>query len=134
MPRSKERYDSIASLRQLAQEFEVTPCSRNAVLEDVEKMVKALRKKRLNKKQRESLESAYLIVAGPSLDSATAAEEQPAVQPAEENKRRLRGRSFLFTYNWHFFGRCLPDGTSPFGGVAQLWKEWKTALRRTTES
>lgn len=46
---------------------------------------------------------------------------------------RLRGKSFLFTYNWDFLQKALPDGTAPStspGELWRLWKEWK-AQRKT---
>ena len=39
---------------------------------------------------------------------------------------RLRGKSFLFNYNWDFFGKPFPDGTPPAADVAGLWHLWKT--------
>ena len=40
-------------------------------------------------------------------DTAEVGEAEPA---AEENTQfRLRGKSFLFTYNWDFLGTALPD-------------------------
>lgn len=38
---------------------------------------------------------------------------------------RLRGRSFLFTYNWDFFHKALPDGTRALADNASLWKLWQ---------
>ena len=58
-----------------------------------------------------------------------------APQPTAVAKKgfRLRGRSFLFTYNWDFMGRTLPDGTPALKDTAALWAlwlPWKTGLRR----
>ena len=39
--------------------------------------------------------------------------------------RRLRGKSFLFTYNWDFFGRKLRDGTASPAGAGELWQLWR---------
>ena len=39
---------------------------------------------------------------------------------------RLRGKSFLFTYNWDFFGTALPDNTAAFTSPEALWSAWKT--------
>ena len=63
-------------------------------------------------------------------------EEQPSAGPAPAAAKkgfRLRGRSFLFTYNWDFFGSNLPDGTAALEDAAALWAlwlNWKTKLRR----
>jgi len=32
---------------------------------------------------------------------------------AKQGEFRLRGKSFLFTWNWDFLGKDLPDGTPP---------------------
>jgi len=46
---------------------------------------------------------------------------------ASEDKKGLRGKSFLFTYNWDFFGLPLPDGTPPFSSEQALWDDWLAA-------
>ena len=38
---------------------------------------------------------------------------------------RLRGTSFLFTYNWDFLGQAFPDGTSAPRTVEDLWRMWR---------
>ena len=38
---------------------------------------------------------------------------------------RLRGTSFLLTYNWDFFGADFPDGTAAPASPADLWRLWK---------
>ena len=42
--------------------------------------------------------------------SFTAELESPVVQSANAEPFRLRGRSFLFTYNWDFFNKAFIDG------------------------
>ena len=47
---------------------------------------------------------------------------------------RLRGRSFLFTWNWSFLERALPDGTPPAADTRalwRLWREWKKEKKAT---
>ena len=39
---------------------------------------------------------------------------------------RLRGKSFLLTYNWDFFGKDFPDGTAAATSPEDLWRLWKT--------
>ena len=41
-------------------------------------------------------------------------------------KVRFRGTSFLFTYNWDFLCKALPDGTPATVSVEALWSLWKT--------
>ena len=44
------------------------------------------------------------------------------VQSVATETFRLRGRSFLFTYNWDFFHKALPGGALAEAGNASLWK------------
>jgi hypothetical protein len=37
---------------------------------------------------------------------------------------RLRGKSFLLTYNWDYFNKPFPDGTPPPSTPAELWGMW----------
>ena len=39
---------------------------------------------------------------------------------------RMRGTSFLLTYNWDFLSRAFPDGTPCCASVSALWELWKT--------
>lgn len=46
--------------------------------------------------------------------------------PQQSSKTwRLRGRSFLFTYNWDFLNKVFPDGTACAASHASLWRLWK---------
>ena len=47
-----------------------------------------------------------------------------ASQDVAKSKIRLRGRSFLLTYNWDFFGKATKDGTAPAVGPPELWSAW----------
>ena len=53
--------------------------------------------------------AAYLATYG----EAGGAEEEGGNEEEEEKGFRLRGTSFLFTYNWGFFGKPFPDDTPP---------------------
>ena len=47
-------------------------------------------------------------------------------EEAEDEKTfRLRGVSFLLTYNWDFFGKDFPDGTKAVGSAHELWRTWR---------
>ena len=51
-----------------------------------------------------------------------------ATSPAEDTAAgafRLHGKSFLLSYNWDFFGKRLPDGTSCFNDAGDLWAGWQ---------
>ena len=51
-------------------------------------------------------------------------QEEDTPQPGQKPVR-FRGKSFLFTFNWLFLAKALPDGAGPFSTPAGLWKEWK---------
>lgn len=53
-----------------------------------------------------------------------AAVSAPSTATLSLPKRSLRGRSFLLTYNWDFFGRAMPDGTPAFTTEQDLWDNW----------
>ena len=42
-------------------------------------------------------------------------------EPKDLATVRLRGKIFLFSYNWDFFNKAFPDGTPPPGSHAELW-------------
>ena len=51
---------------------------------------------------------------------------QPKPENAGQRKSfRLRGRSFLFTWNWSFLEQALPDGTPPPADTRALWRLWR---------
>ena len=65
----------------------------------------------------------------------------PPAPPAEAvGELRVRGRSFLLTYNWDYLGTPFPDGTQPAECHADLWRIWrawkqqKKADMRVTQS
>ena len=39
---------------------------------------------------------------------------------------RLRGKSFLLTYNWDYFNKPFPNGTPPPSTPAELWGMWRS--------
>ena len=45
--------------------------------------------------------------------------------PTEDANFRLRGKSFLATYNWDFLKTPLPDGTPPLRTTEKLWRLWR---------
>lgn len=48
-----------------------------------------------------------------------------ATEAPKKGGWRLRGRSFLLTYNWDFLGLPFPDGTPAATTPGQLWRLWK---------
>ena len=64
--------------------------------------------------------------AAPAPPAAAAAPGAHAGSPPVQAQGfRMRGTSFLFTYNWRFFSRALPDGTPSPSSEDELWKLWK---------
>ena len=55
---------------------------------------------------------------------------------AADGKRagfRMRGKSFLLTYNWDFFGTALPDGAptpATNKDLWDLWREWRAQKKK----
>ena len=47
---------------------------------------------------------------------------------------RLRGRSFLFTYNWDFLHKDLPDGTKHPDTYEDLWRLWLAWKQNTKKA
>ena len=39
---------------------------------------------------------------------------------------RLRGKSFLLTYNWDYFNKPFPNGAPPPSTPAELWGMWRS--------
>ena len=52
------------------------------------------------------------------------AEVEHRSDPATE-KKRLRGTSFLFTYNWRYMNKALPDQTPALADASALWRSWR---------
>ena len=53
--------------------------------------------------------------------------------PAGRDKFRMRGASFLLTYNWRFYEKRLPDGTptpQTEDDLWRLWKRWKAGSKK----
>ena len=67
----------------------------------------------------EGRDTALPVLAGVEADGSAQAETQ------SDKQFRLRGRSFLFTYNWGFFRRPLPDGTLAPTSSSELWRYWR---------
>ena len=48
-------------------------------------------------------------------------EEQGQGAAGDRGAGRLRGKSFLLTYNWDFFGKAFPDGSPAAASPGALW-------------
>ena len=59
-------------------------------------------------------------------DNALSGNELSGISPSgNEDKCRLRGKSFLLTYNWDFLGRAFPDSTAAAATSEDLWNLWR---------
>ena len=58
------------------------------------------------------VEKEFALYVGTFDTTAAAAVPQEAAAETETPANRYRGKSFLLTYNWDFFGTDLPDGTA----------------------
>jgi hypothetical protein len=117
-----ERKAFVQTMRQLARSCDNVPSARDdASKEKVEEMAQKLAASSTldeegKRKAAEALRG-YLATWAPT---AAQARDQAAF------KQRLRGTSFLLTYNWDFCHKDLPDGTTCPGTPGQLWRLWKT--------
>ena len=59
------------------------------------------------------------------LDEALLPEEGGQGAAGERGACRLRGKSFLLTQNWDFFGKAFPDGSPPAASPGALWTSWR---------
>ena len=68
--------------------------------------------------------AAYARLRAP-LGEALLPEERGQGAAGERGACRLRGKSFLLTYNWDFFGKAFPDGSPPAASPGALWTSWR---------
>ena len=66
-----------------------------------------------------------------TFSQTAASQDEQETQPA--NSFRLRGKSFLFTYNWDFLNRALPDGTPSPANTDELWQMWLGWTQRSEQ-
>ena len=137
----KLRRGFVQELRAAARTCEVAPvASDDAARKKVVEMMGKIRASEGSPDTKEKAETtfaAYEATYAPAADDAPAAQaeaqgERPQ-QRAEREGFRLRGRSFLLTYNWKFLSRNLPDGTPAPAtpeDLWQLWLAWKKGKKR----
>ena len=130
------RAELVKSLRAIARARGVDQVRDNASREKVLAMVAALRKQPLERGDRQKLEDAvsaylasfpgvpeYVIPAGAGDDASG----------SSASGFRVRGRSFLLTYNHLFTDTAFPDGTppaAPNGDLWALWCDWKKRKKK----
>ena len=82
--------------------------------------------------------AAYELTWAQGSAPAVAAEPEVQTPPADSGNAsqgiRMRGTSFLLTYNWKFFSRPLPDGTPALESEDDLWKLWRRWKKKAKKS
>ena len=127
----KERRKYVQKLRVAARACGVALVADDAGRKKVQGMMSKIRASEGGADTKEKAETAFAAFEAtfaPAQDDAPAAHAQArGEQPQERNQRagfRLRGRSFLLTYNWKFLSRTLPDGTPAPASHDDLWNLW----------
>jgi hypothetical protein len=129
------RRQCVRELRALARRCGTVPTERDDVGEGkVLEMVSALGAATLAEDTRQQVEAAtqaYLDTFG----DVPAVPAPGLAQPLAAGRKpfRLRGTSFLLTYNWLFLSRRLPDGTAApttHEGLWALWLAWKANKKK----
>ena len=148
MPRNAERVALVATLRELARGCNVARVREFASRSKVQGMMASIRTADGHEDMKAQAEDTFakyeltFNLGGANQDGADV-EADPGVadvadafvQPALR-EFRLRGKSFLFTYNWEFFSKPFPDGTAaPVDAEAlwSLWRTWKAEVKRRTK-
>ena len=124
-----ERIALVKTLRSHGRSCSVALCRDDSGRALVTAMMERLRASAGNTTQKRDAEKSFKLYEATFEEQANT----PAAPTTEKKAFRLRGRSFLFTYNWDFFGRNLPDGTPALKDTEALWAlwlTWKTNLRR----
>ena len=117
----------VKPLRAIARAFGVPQVRDNAPREKVPAMVAGIRKQPLERGDRQKLEdavSAYLASFPGVPDYAHPAGAGDDASGSYAAGFRVRGRSFLLTYNRLFADRAFPDGTPPAASNDDLWSLW----------
>ena len=72
----------------------------------------------------EEAQKAAVAAAFKAYEDTWPPEEDEQDEEDEVVGFRLRGTSFLLTYNWDFFGKDFPDGTPAAASAEDLWRLW----------
>ena len=124
-----ERCGFVQTLRTHARSCSVDLCRDDANRARVTAMVEGVRASAGPPADKRGVEKAFKQYEATFKEQAR---DTPAPAAAKKGFR-IRGRSFLFTYNWDYFGTNLPDGTAALEDAATLWAlwlTWKTKRRR----
>ena len=132
MPRDGGRIGHVQTLRACARACKVEAARDDAARTAVVQMMEHIRTSRGPAASKRDAETAFKLYT--DTFTTAAASDGPVPQAAGESASvgfRLRGRSFLFTYNYDFFNKALPDGTPSPDDAAGLWVLWLAWKKET---
>ena len=127
MTRCTDRVRHAQALRKHARACNVAVVSDTSGRKLVTEMMERIRAASGPTKAKEDAEKEFKLYEQTFQDEAPL--PAPPLQAAAVGFR-LRGKSFLFTYNWDFFNKALPDGVPALTDAAELWTLWCTAKKR----
>ena len=127
MPRNEERTEQVQALRGYARLCNVDSCNDWSGRELVTEMMERIRASTGNNQAKKDAEKAFR-----AYEATFSAEDPMSTPPLVKAAAgfRLRGKSFLFTYNWDFFNKALPDGSRAFKDAEKLWESWLVEKKR----
>ena len=121
------RRTRVQELRVVARACQVTAVKDDAKRDKVQEMMNAIRASGGPGDEKRKAETAFAAY------EATFAEQAPQPEAAQEAGFRLRGKSFLLTYNWNYLHKDFPDGTpapETYADLWHLWLEWKKEKKK----
>ena len=128
MEASRERKELVKELRKVARRAGVQLVRDDAGKEKITTMMDGIRAatnvEPAAKRGAESAFQRYLATY----------RKAPTLEKKGQEAFRMRGKSFLLTYNWDFLGEACPDGTPKASNVDDLWHRWcawKEAVTQT---
>ena len=129
-PVRKRRQKLVKELRGVARACGAEQVRDDVGREKVKEMFQDINTRKLSDKQKAAAEKAFKAyeetwpTSGTGVQKVVATEPEKAEASPQPATFRLRGTSFLFTYNWDFFQKAFPDGSAGAANCEELWKLW----------
>ena len=122
-----QRKAHVQALRSCARACGIPLVRDDAGQDRVRVFVAAIAASRGAAREKAKAREAYRAYAAtwPAADVALPVAPQRAAN-MEGGHVRLRGKSFMLTYNWDFFHTPFPDGTEAPGSASELWQCWRS--------
>ncbi len=117
----------VQSLRKAGKACDVPLIRDTAAREKVVEFAQAIQNSGGPADEKTAASRAYeaYVATWPAEDEDDQDEDDEEVEEVVVVGWRLRGKSFLLTYNWDFWGKAFPDGTPAATTVAELWGLWR---------